>query len=196
MIKFHIYSNDLLGGPVDLSAPIGDTDQLTFACPVLSPGARASYVVRPYDTVTGLEDPGLDARADLAIDASGQDVSAVPPPPLGLTAAATAGGGARVAWTFLPVPGRALPTHFDVWLTAGSTVDYEAAPAATVGYAGALSRYAASLTGLTDGQSYAIGVRARNANRTEANTASVTVVGDATAPGPVQQLTITATHTD
>jgi len=124
------------------------------------------------------------------------DLTAVPGAPAGLSAVATAGGGAHVTWSY-PLGRGVQPTGFHVY--QGTPAVSYAAPVATVlagpgalpyaaGGAG-LVRYRADLAGLADGVSYQIAVRAYNALGEETNVVVVTVVGNATPPADVTNLT-------
>jgi hypothetical protein len=109
-----------------------------------------------------------------------------------LTATPTAGGGAHVAWQYSPAGQSAAPTGFHVYVNAGSppacTPDSQAA---TVPY-GAGRAFYADLSGLTDGTTYYVIVRAYNATAEEPNTNAATVTADATGPLPVRSLVATA----
>lgn len=215
--KYRVYSNDLAGGPIELSdsinlqlqdaaallfqdgadaqtgsspTPIADNlTGLTYATSPLPLGAEASYLVRAFDDVTGLEDPNLDARVDITLDSAGVDRTGVPVAPMAVSVKALSGGNARVEWSYLPPAGGAEPTSFSIWLTAGASVDFGAAAAASVAYDSPGLRYVADLSGLADGTAYAVGVRAVNGAGDDGNTTAYAVTGDGTAPNPVEQLT-------
>ena len=77
--------------------------------------------------------------------------------------------------------------------TWGRAAPSYATPATTISYAtGIQSTFVANLSGLTDGTTYAIGVRSFNASGEEANTISLSVAADATGPRPVDSLAATA----
>jgi hypothetical protein len=74
----------------------------------------------------------------------------------------------------------------------GGSANYSRA-VATVLYSSAIANsLVANLSGLMDGVTYVIGVRAYNATAEEPNTMTVTVTADATGPGPVDSLTAVA----
>lgn len=88
--------------------------------------------------------------------------------------------------------GVSAPIGFNVYLFSSSNSDYTQ-PATTVPYGkGLFNTFVADLTGLTDGATYRVGVRAYNLSGEEPNTTSVTVTADATGPGPVDLLISTA----
>jgi hypothetical protein len=76
---------------------------------------------------------------------------------------------------------------------AGGTGPY-GIPAATVLYSASIwNSFVCNLTGLADGTTYTIGVRAYNTTAEERNTNTVNVAADATGPAAVDSLTATAT---
>lgn len=183
--QYRIYDNDGAGGPIDYSSPAATVSGTTWLSPTLSAGGHYRFAVRTYDTVSGLEDDNGDAVVEIRLNASGDDVTAVPTAPVTLDARAKAGGTAEVGWTWLPRPGESAPTGYKVWVTSGTSVNYAAAASATVAHVGVGSRHSASVSGLTDGTTYAIGVRAYNAVGDELNTNKVTIVGRSTGAGAV-----------
>jgi hypothetical protein len=149
-----------------------------------------SFGVRAAD-VNG-EEQNLDCAVTIVLDASGNDITCRPAPPVGLRAFPLAGGTVRVEWHSPPARGARAPAGFNVYLGSGASPDY-AAPASVVAYgSGLFNTFVADLSGLTDGTAYGIGVRAFNASGEEANTASVRVTADATGPRPVDLLVATA----
>jgi hypothetical protein len=185
-IRYHIYANSGIGDAVDYSTPIGDTATTTFSPPALTVPGDYTFAVRPYDTVSGLEDQNVDARVRIVTDAAGVDVTGRPNPPTGLTARATAGGTAALGWTYNPLGEPGTPTHFHVYRGIGA-VDYTT-PIATIDYSPALRSYRATISGLAHGTTYLIGVRAFNATSEEPNTVTVVVTGDTTGPDAVDDL--------
>jgi hypothetical protein len=157
-IQYHIYAGDSAGGPVDYTAPIATVSGTTY----------------------------VDARARIVTDAGGVDVTGRPNPPTGLTARATAGGTAALAWTYNPLGQPSAPTGFHVYRGVGA-VDYTT-PVATVAYSPGLRSYRATISGLTHGTDYLIGVRAYNAAAEEPNAVTVGVTGDTTGPDAVDDL--------
>jgi hypothetical protein len=197
-VSYRIYANDAAGGPIDWTTPIGTTTGLTFQPPPLALNSDNLFGLRAFDPVTGFEDQSVDAVVRVVIDGAGNDVTRRPAAPVGLTAFALGNGGARVTWTVnrALLPGRE-PTQFKVWLTAGTTVNYAAAPAATVSYGSPIAAagvWFADLIGLANGTQYAIGVRASNAFGDDPNTVAALVTGSTTAgvPTAVDGATISA----
>jgi len=94
----------------------------------------------------------------------------------------------RVEWAYPPTTGPKAPTGFHVYLGTGS-VNYTS-PAATVLFTtGIANTFGVNVTGLPDATTYLIGVRAYNSTAEEPNTYTVSVLTDATGPGPVDSLT-------
>lgn len=186
-VSYHIYSNNGIGGPIDYSTPVATASGTTWTGPALSPGAVASYAVRAFDTISGLEESNTDATVTIMLDASGNDVTAVPMAPAGLSASPRAGGVVRVSWSY-PSTGRVRrPAGFRVY--AGTPAVAYSAPAAVIPYDGPGSlHHFADLSGLTPGTTYAVAVRAYNASGEEANTATAFVTPDASGPSPVDSL--------
>ena len=189
--QYHVYANDHAGGPIDYGTPVATVAGLIWTSGTLSAGSDSLYAVRAFDTVSTLEESNVDAVARLVLDASRVDITNRPGTPKDLTARPTAGGGCRVTWSYSPIAGGAAPTSFKVWNTVGTSVNYAAAPAATVPYSAGQVLYHADLAGLSDGTQYAIGVRAVNALADDGNTVQVLVTGDATGPAAVDGLAAT-----
>lgn len=187
-IQYHIYSNDQAGGPVDYSTPVGTTALTTFVSPPLPAGASVTFAVRAFDSANGLEEENADARVQIVLDATGQDISARPGPPAGVTVTPLAGGGLRVHWLPCPATQAAKPTGFHVYM-GSPAVDY-ATPAATVAANGSRD-YRADLTGLTGGTTYLVAVRAFNAAGEETNAFTVPARAKSTGPDPVDELVAT-----
>jgi hypothetical protein len=180
--QYKIYSNNLAGGPVDYATPIGTTASLTFATAAVPHGSDATFAVRAYDTVSGLEERNTDRRVRVVTDAAGIDITARPNAPSGLHARPGVGGTAEVAWSYNPLNQGGAPTGFKVWVQAGVTINYATAPSATVAYAASARAYAVTVAGLSDGVAYAVAVRAYNALAADPNTVIVPVVGKASGP--------------
>ena len=178
-----------MGDPVDYAAPIGAVMATTWTTLGLAAPGTWAFGVRAADG--NGEEENLDCAVTIVLDASGNDISARPAPPVGLRAFPLAGGAVRVEWYSPPVR-EAAPVGFNVYLGPGATPDY-ATPTAVVAYgSGLFNTFVADLSGLTDGAVYSIGVRAFNASGEEANTISVGVTADATGPLPVDLLIATA----
>lgn len=187
-IEYRIYQNDLAGGPLDLSAPEDTTSGLTWDSDTLPGGAAGEWLVRAYDTVTGLECGNGDARISVRLSADGDDLSSLPNAPVGLTARATAGGSVLVEWTYNPGGQGSSPTGFHVY--AGTpAIDYTTSLAIVPADLSRLGRtYRATLTGLTDGAAYEVGVRAFSTAGEEGNTSVVNVTATSTGPAAVASL--------
>lgn len=197
--EYNIYGNDGEGGPLDRDTPLANVDVLEYtAGPLAYPGDYL-FAVNAFDTVSLLEEQNRDAVVRLILDDAGADITARPAAPLNLTARATADGGCRVTWSYSQAsrlgtigPGNYgvsnAPTEFRVWLTADTAPDYDDPPAATVLFSEGTYHYLADLTGLTDGVSYAVGVRAANDSAEEPNETFVLVTGDTEGPDPVENL--------
>jgi len=189
-IQYHVYENDGAGGPIDYSTPVATVSGLSWLSGTLAAGSDTSWGVRAYDTVSGLEEANLTATARVRLDAGGNDVTAVPNAPRAITTRAGAAGTAIVEWVYVAAGESAAPTGFRVWLTAGGTVNYAVSPAATVSAVGngPIRTYSTTLSGLTDGATYSIGVRAYNATGEEPNETKATVVGSTVPPSNVTGL--------
>lgn len=163
-LEYRIYGNDGAGGPVDVSTPIATTSSLSYSLPALALNSDNLFLVRTHDTVTDLEDKSVEAIIRIVIDGSGADVSNRPAPPSLVTARISAAAKAFVTWIHSKVAPGGKSVGFKVWMTAGGTVDYTASPNATVPVSFTRDYvYRTTLTGLTDGTLYTIGVRAYNA---------------------------------
>ncbi len=182
--QYRVYSNDGAGGPVDYSTPIATVSTLTYTPTALPHSSSTTFAVRAYDPATGLEEENTDARVTILIDASGNDVSARPNSPQGISARAGVAGAVRVEWAYVTSGQGAAPTYFDIWYTAGSTVNYAASPLLSVAHTPGRLHYAADLPPQAGGVAAVVGVRARNANGRDPNTASAAVTPIAAAPSP------------
>jgi hypothetical protein len=190
-IVYLVYKGDAAGGPINYDHAIAQTDQLSWVGPPLAPSTRTRFGVRVHSNVTGLTEHNTDAQVLIVVGPALEDLSNLPPAPVGLSVRAKAGGTALVTWSYPYVKLDVLPTGFHVYLTAGSTPSY-ATPAATVAYGPSglpvayrraqPGTYQATLSGLADGTAYVVAVRAYAAAGEEANTAVASVSGDATAP--------------
>src|SRR5262249_29984152 len=131
------------------------------------------------------EEKNLDVAVEIILDATGADVTNRPAAPTGLRASATAGGSIRVEWHYPRTRAPRAPTGFHVYTGTGGAPSYTT-PVATVPYTtGIFNAFATTLSGLSDGTTYSISVRAYNGYGEEPNTVSVDVAADATGPGPV-----------
>ena len=149
--------------------------------------------MRAFDTVSGLEEENLDCSVSVTLSTSGEDVTNQPLPAVGIRAFPMSGGSVRVEWPYPVVDRARVPTGFNIYIGTGRTPNYSS-PAATVLFeVGIANSFVCNLTGLSDGTTYTIGVRAFSAIAEESNTNTVTVTADATGPSPVVQLTGIAT---
>ena len=193
MTEYHVYANDGHGGPVDYSTPIATVSGLSYATSALAASSDTTFAVRAFDTVSGLEESNVDARVRIVLDGSSADVSGVPASPKLLGAIPGPGGTARVDWAWLAA-GRPAAASFAVYLSSGATLSY-ATPAATVSVVPGVSRYSTTLSGLSGGTPYVVGVRAINAAGGDGNTASLPITGPASAPSGVDNLAAVAVMT-
>jgi hypothetical protein len=185
--RYHVYTNDGAGGPIDYDTPVGDTDQLSFLTSVLGQPSDNRFGVRAYDDVTGHEELNADAVVRIVVDGDGVDITLQPAAPIALRARAVADGTVKVSWSYDPAAPGGLPTGFRVWVTLGTVVNFGNPPAATLAFLGPVY-HEVEVESLTDGATYAVGVRAYNAAAEEPNTNQVLVVADATGPDPVDDL--------
>lgn len=186
-VQYHIYANTGAGDPINYASPIGTTSSLTFQPPALNPSSTYKFGVRSFDTVTGYEDKNVDAVVTIVTDASGHDITGRPAAPQALTATAAKGATIRLDWAYAFPSGTVpAPTGFHVYIGTGGTPNYGSI-AATVAYTG-LMHYQTTLSGLTSGATYTIGVRAYNALAEEPNTNTATATADGAAPKSVVNL--------
>lgn len=190
--SYNIYANDGLNGPVDYSTLIATTSSLNYTGTDLASPSDTTFAVRATDGTS--EEQNIDCRVRVIIDVDGNDVSAIPNAPTQFSAIATTAGGARVDWLHVPMMNVPVPTEFKVWLTSGPSVDYTAPPAETVPFSPRQYRYTVGLTGLSDGITYAIGIRASNAAGDEPNAMQANVTGLASGPTAVASLTGSAVY--
>lgn len=186
ILHYNIYRNSGTGDALEYTSPIASLISTSWTSPSLASPGSWSFGIRAAD-VNG-EEQNLDAIATIVLDASGNDISARPSPPVGLRAFPLPNGSARVEWFSPMARGSSAPMGFHVYVGAGTGPNYSA-PVATIPYGnGLFNTFVADLAGLADGVTYRVGVRAYNASGEEPNTASVTVVADSTGPGPVDLL--------
>ena len=185
---YHVYSN-AGSGPINYNVPIATTFGLTWTSPPLTHPDTWRFGVRAFNSFG--EEQNLDAAVMIVLDGSGNDITYRPIAPAGLRAFPMAAGTARVEWTYTSPSLQTLPIGFNVY-KGTPTVSY-LTPAANVLYSSMLANtFVANLTGLSDGVTYAIGVRSYNAAGEEANVSFVTVTADSTGPSAVDSLTGTA----
>lgn len=188
-VQYRLYRNNGAGGPVDYSTVVNTSSTPTFNTPALALNSDNLFAVRARETTTSLEEENIDQVVRIVVDGAGNNVTARPNAPTGVSAVRKGSGGVRVAWGYSPAGEGGAPTEFRVWITAGASVNYAAAPAAVVAATGA-EWYAVEVSGLTNGQAYAVGVRAANAIGVETNTtATASFVASTVGPASVQNLT-------
>ncbi len=174
-IAYRIYTNHGTGGPVDFSAPAATTPAPTYDAGPLGVSTDTTFVVRAYDTGTGLEQAGCEARARVVVGPDGADLSGLPNAPHALVLSRSAGGGGRVSWAFAPAGGCGAPTGFEVFLGEGAGVDYSS-PSATVPYSPGRVGYSCVLPGPNTLKTCTAAVRSFNASGAEGNPVTVTGV--------------------
>ncbi len=190
-LGYRVYSNRGTMWYIDYNNPIATVHDLTWTSPPLSYPGTWLFGVRAFNGYS--EEQNLDCYVKIILDHNGNNITNRPNPPTGMRAFATAGGGARVEWIYPPTLGPTAPMGFHVYIGAGATPVYGPA-AATVSYgSGVLNSYVANLTGLSNGVSYAIGVRAFNATAEEPNANIVSITASNVGPSAVVGLTATAT---
>jgi hypothetical protein len=191
--EYHIYANSGRGDPINFSAPAATVNGLTWTSSTLSYPGAWSFNARAFDTVSGLEEQNVDCSVTIVLDASGQDITNVPLAPAGIRAFALAGALVRVEWLY-PIVNRAkTPAGFHVYVGTGGEPNYSSSAATVAFSTGIANTFVSTLTGLTDGTAYTIGVRAYSATGEEPNTNTVVVTADATGPTAVDSLTAVAT---
>lgn len=191
-VWYHVYANTGQDDPINYSArggPIATVDGLSWTSSALSYPGTWKFGVRAFYYPNGLEEQNLDCAIELILSATGADITNRPGPPRGLRALPVAGGNVKVEWSYPnPASTAQTPTGFNVYSGAGS-LSY-ATPNTTVSYTSSIMNgFTVVLTGLTNGTTYTIGVRAYNATAEEPNTVTVTCTSDATGPTAVQCLT-------
>lgn len=191
--SYNVYKNNGSSGPVDYTTVVANVSTLTYTASALSFPSDTTFALRATDGTH--EETNVDARIRIVLDAGGVDITAVPNSPGMISAIANASGSIRVDWVYRTPESGPVPTGFKVWATLGSSVNYAASPDATATRSIGVSRYSATIAGLTGGTQYTVGVRGFNAVGTEANTNAATVFPITTAPGTVDSLAATPTLT-
>ena len=167
------------------------TQTTSWTTPLLSAPGTWSFGARAANNYG--EEQNLDCAVTIVLDSLGNDVTNRPAPPVGLRAFATAAGGIRAEWYYPPTRGAKAPTGFHVYIGTGGTPNYAASVAAVPFAAVIHNSFVANLSGLTDGTTYSISVRAYNASGEEANTSTASVTADAMGPSAVSGLSAVAT---
>jgi hypothetical protein len=154
-IRYHVYTNDGAGGPIDYSTPVADVSGTSWVIPPAPTSeTHAAFGVRAYDDASGLEERNVDVVVRLDIDDLGDPIPATPAAP-GYVRAEPAGVGELAVTWLLPAHGPR-PTSCRVY-GGTPTVSY-GAPLATVD-PGPAPAATARLTGLTPGATYQVAVR-------------------------------------
>jgi hypothetical protein len=188
---YGVYGSPAADQPIPYGgSPLIQTQATSWTTALLSAPGAWSFGARAANNFG--EEQNLDCAVTIVLDSLGNDVTNRPSPPVGLRAFATAAGGIRVEWYYPPTRGAKAPTGFRVYIGAGGTPNYSTAVATVPFDAAILNSFVANLSGLTDGTTYAIGVRAYNASGEEANTNTVSATADAAGPSAVTELTAIA----
>lgn len=186
-LVYSIYGNDGVGGPIDYSEPIAQTADLSWTVGPLAYPGDYKFGQRTSSLKTGLEEKNLDAQIRLILDGAGRDATRRPFAPVGLRAAARAGGGCRVEWSCPWTDPATRPVGFRVYSGPSGAVDYGTVHA-EVPYSGS-AVYSVDLAGFLDGVEYSVGVRSYNATAEETNTVDAEFTADSTGPAAVGSLT-------
>lgn len=178
--------------PIDYSTVIASGSSSPITLPALTAPGDYLIGIRAYDTGSSLEEANVDAVVRLRIDSGGVNITALPNVPAKVGAAVVASDTIAVTWHYASEGQGGAPTGFKVWATSGASVNYAAAPNATVPYTAA-GPYAVKVSGLAAG-TYAIGVRSYNGTGTETNTTSTAAATiPSSGPSPVESLAVAAT---
>jgi hypothetical protein len=191
IIEYHVYANTGAGDPINYDSPIDTTAGLTYTTSPLSYPGTWSFAVRAFNWWG--EEKNVDCAVTIILDAMGQDISNEPLPPQSLRAFPTPGGGVRVEWYYPPTAGPKTPQGFHVYYGIGAV--YYGTVQATVLYGSSVAAniFVANLSGLTNGLTYFIGVRAYNVVAEEPNTKHVSVIPVTSGPTAVSNLAVVAT---
>lgn len=133
---------------------------------------------------------------ELNLDVRGNDVTNVPPAPLGTRALALAGGMIRVEWTSYATEAARRPLGFHVYLGTTPTPDYSTAVATIAWTDQRQGCFTANLSNLVDDVTYSIGVRAFNDVGEEQNTFALSIKADGDPPSQVESLEAVATNSE
>lgn len=192
--QYNVYANTGVGDFINYSTPIATVDALTYSPAALAPGSNWTFAVRAFDTVSTIEENNLDARVNVVLDASGNDITAQPASPTGFTATIANVNGvisAKLTWHQLTPSGGIAPTAFNVFKTLGSSISYISPT--VIAYVPGKQAYWTTLSGLTGGSQYTFAVRAVNGTVSELNTNTITVTANATPPNAVQSFAASLT---
>lgn len=187
-VNYHVYKNNDAGGPVDYSTVIATVTVPSYTYVSVFP-CDTIIAIRAFDPATGLEEQNVSARCRVRLDASGNNISAVPNAPDGLTVRPGAGGSALAQWAYNAGGQGGAPTGFHVYIGT-PTVSF-GSPVASAPYSTGRLLFSANLSGLSNA-TYQVVVRAYNATTEETNTNAVTFTASSIGPLPVEDLTGTA----
>ena len=191
-VGYRIYANTGAGDPINYATPIATTTGLTWTSGTLSYPSQWSWGVRAFFEDSGLEEMNVDVVVTLVLSSSGQDITNTPPAPIGLRAFPVASGGIKVEFTEPPCSTAQTPTGFHCYAGTG-TPNYGTVAATILYSSGLAGSFAATLTGFSNGQVVAIGVRAYNATGEEQNVNFVTATALSVGPSAVVGLVALAT---
>jgi hypothetical protein len=196
-VVYRIYANTGAGDPIDWEAPVATVSGLTWNTPALAFSTDWSFGMRPYDDVLMLEYQGIDATTRVIVGPNGEDLTDRPPPVQNVIVTGAEGLALNVAWSFGVVNSGTYsfvrPTGFKVWhAVAPGPIDYDDPPSVTVPYAVGQINYSATITGLTAGTDYVIGVRSYGVLSDDGSVDVVLATVDGTAPSAPQSLVATA----
>ena len=168
-IKYHIYSNHGTGGAVDLTAPLVTTTDLSCVIGPLNTSTDNTFLVRAFQTETGLEEANTVASVRASIGPDGLENSGLPNAPHALNLSSVPGGGCLISWAYAPALGQGLPEGFRIYLKVG-VVDYNV-PTATEPYVSGQLGYSSLVPGPLSPATYSVAVRSFNSAGIEINTA-------------------------
>ncbi len=191
-VGYHVYSNQGLGDPIDYEHPAATVYGTIYQTQGLEFPGTWKFAVRAFDTVTEMEEANVDATVTIVLGPTGTNASALPSAPVGLLAVPGSAGSIRLHWTY---PSNAyIPTGFHVYLGTSGSPDYSTVVSTKLATDYSVNpQYSCLLSGLTDGTTYAIGVRAYNGAGEEANTTYVSARAVIAGPGAVTSFSISTT---
>lgn len=172
-IAYKIYGNDGAGGPVNDTTPLSTTTELTYALGPVPPSSDNIFLVRAFDTTTGLEEANTEAVVRLVIGSDGRDLTLLPNPPHAISVSDARDGGCRISWAYSPDWSSGFPSGFNVYMSAGNTIEVTSV-SASVPYVSGVVGYSCLLPGPLSQATYTVLVRSFNAVGTESNTQSLT----------------------
>lgn len=144
------------------STPIADVSGTTWEAPPLGASETREYLIRTFDSISGLEDQNTDATIRIRSDALGNDVSDAPDRPAALWVEASSPTSVVVRWAWPYLRDWRKPTEFHVWVQAAGSINYALTPDAEVSFDESAVSYRAEITGLTASTAYKVAVRAVN----------------------------------